>query len=87
MGIGFDLSPKESEVTQWMLRGYSAGKLAPKAFFSRRTAEHHVESMKQKLGCSIKAELIQIAREMERMGIFEKEIFRSDRKSTMASLK
>jgi len=70
MGIEIvqDLSPRESGVLKLLLQGYSAGKIAPQLFLSKRTVEHHVERIKEKLRCESKAELIQKARELERYG-------------------
>jgi len=71
MGIDVDavLSLREIEVIKLLLEGYSAGKIAPQIHLSRRTVEHHVERIKDKLGCDSKEQLIQKARELERFGI------------------
>ncbi len=72
MGIecGELLSPREVEVMKLLLLGYSAGKIAPQIYLSKRTVEHHIERIKQKLGCESRAELIQKARELEAFGYF-----------------
>ncbi len=76
MGLGFGspLTPREVDVITLILLGHSAGKIAPKIYLSKRTVEHHIERIKDKLGCSSKAELIQKAREMESFGFFANSI-------------
>jgi len=66
--IGECLSPREIGVVRLLLQGYSAGKIASQVHLSKRTVEHHLERMKEKLGCYSKAELIQKARELEQYG-------------------
>jgi len=71
MGIDVDavLSVREIEVIKLLLEGYSAAKIAPQIYLSRRTVEHHIERIKDKLGCGSKAELIQKARELDQFGV------------------
>jgi len=59
------LTSREISVVKLILQGYSASKIAPQIFLSKRTVEHHIERIKEKLGCDSKAELIQKARELE----------------------
>jgi DNA-binding CsgD family transcriptional regulator len=69
MGVrSTELTLTEKEVIQNLLNGYSAGKTASKMFRSKRTVEHHIERIKEKLSCSSKAELIQTSRELEQLG-------------------
>ena len=68
MGIENPLSPREIEVARLLCEGYSASQIGKQIFLSSRTIEHHLERMKEKLGCSSKAELIQKARELEDFG-------------------
>lgn len=72
LGIEFEdrLTPREIRALKLLLDGYSAGKIALKTFVSRRTAEHLIERLKEKLSCFSKIELIQKARELERLGLF-----------------
>ncbi len=63
------LSPIEISVMKLFVKGYSAGKIAPQIYLSRRTVEHHMERIKRKLDCSSKTELIQKARELEQFGL------------------
>ncbi len=70
MGLRTDLSDREQEVVKFLLNGYSAGKMASKLFLSKRTVEHHIERIKEKLSCFSKAELIQKGRELEHLGYF-----------------
>ena len=68
MRIENPLSPREIEVARLLCEGYSASQIGKQIFLSSRTIEHHLERMKEKLGCSSKAELIQKARELEDFG-------------------
>ncbi len=67
LGVDCDnpLSSQEVKVLRLLLEGFSAGKVAPQIYLSKRTVEHHIERMKAKLGCVTKSELIQKARELE----------------------
>lgn len=62
------LSSKEIEVIRLLIRGYSAGKIAPKVYLAKRTVEHYIERIKEKLICQSKVELIQKIRELEEIG-------------------
>lgn len=62
------LSEREVDVIKLLIQGYSAGKIAYQVFLSKRTVEHHIERIKEKLGCDSKVELIQKARELELLG-------------------
>jgi len=62
------LTEREMEVTKFLLSGYSASKIATEINLSKRTVEHHVERIKEKLACNSKSELIQKARELELLG-------------------
>jgi len=76
IGVQFadPLTLREIEVIRLLLQGYSAGKIASRVFLSKRTVEHHVERVKEKLGCDSKAELIQKAREIELLGFLTTEV-------------
>jgi DNA-binding CsgD family transcriptional regulator len=63
------LSLMEKRIIGLVLEGYSASQIAKRLFRSKRTIEHSLEKIKGKLGCSSKAELVQQARELEKMGI------------------
>ena len=69
-GIEYSLTPREKEIIVPLLKGYSASQIGKQIFLSKRTVEHHVERMKEKLGCNSKAELIQKSRELEAYGLF-----------------
>lgn len=72
--LGFNgaasLTAREIGVVKLVLQGYSAGKIASQVFLSKRTVEHHIERIKEKLGCDSKANLIQKARELDLLGCF-----------------
>ncbi len=56
---------RESEVIEYLLEGYSASQTGDKLFLSKRTIEHHIERIKDKLDCTSKLELIQKLRKMK----------------------
>lgn len=64
------LTPREDEVIQLLLKGYSARMIASEIQLSKRTVEHHIERIKEKLVCYSKAELIQKAQELQNFGYF-----------------
>lgn len=68
--VGKTLTSRENDVIKLLIKGYSASQIAARLFISIRTAEHHVERIKEKWVCYSKAELIQKAREMEHFGYF-----------------
>lgn len=74
MGIeeGMNLNPREIEVVLLVLQGFSASAIAPKVFLAKRTIDHMLERIKEKLNCNSKTELIQKSREMEDLGYFNK---------------
>lgn len=63
------LNSRELEVVEKLLDGLSAGQIAAVMNLSRRTIEHYVERIKEKLSCFAKAELIQKTRELDRIGL------------------
>lgn len=72
MGLESDiqLNPRELEVIKLVLQGHSPSQIAPKVFLAKRTIEHLLEKIKEKLECNSKTQLIQKAREMENFGLF-----------------
>jgi len=74
--LGESLTQREIEIIKFLLQGYSAGMIASHIFLSKRTVEHHVERIKEKLGCDSKAELIQKAREIELLGFLMPDVGR-----------
>lgn len=72
--IGIDLpklSVKEKEVLLELLNGYSANEIGHHLHRSTRTIEHHLVSLKNKLTCFSKSELILKARELDSFGFFD----------------
>jgi len=65
------LTSREVGVVKLLLQGLSASKIALQVHLSKRTVEHHIERIKEKLGCDSKAELIQKARELEQFGCLD----------------
>lgn len=70
LGIAVEepLSAREIEIIKLISRGYSAGKIAKRAYLSRRTIEHNIERIKDKLCCDSKVDLVQKTRELEQIG-------------------
>lgn len=65
------LTPHEVAVTRLMLKGYSASQIGRQLFRSKRTIEHRIEKIKDKLLCRSKRELMQKAQELEQFGCLE----------------
>lgn len=76
MGIEYKrpLSSIESDVVNLMLDGYSASECATQLFRSRRTVEHHIERIKDKLECRSRAELIQKVNLLRELGFLVSEV-------------
>ncbi len=76
MGIEYEqpLSTIESDVVNLMLEGYSASESASQLFRSKRTVEHHIERIKDKLECSSRSELIQKANILKDLGFLMIEV-------------
>jgi len=66
--IGPPLTLREVEIAKLLLAGYSARKIASQVYLSKRTVEHAIERLKEKLSCQSKSELVQKARELEHFG-------------------
>lgn len=69
---GFDhkLSPRENECLFFTLQGKTAKEIAIILNLSRRTVEEYISSIKQKLNCTTKRDLILYCQEKEFMHIF-----------------
>lgn len=63
------LTSREKEVLKLAIHGYPASKIALQVFLSRRTVEHYIEKIKEKLFCNSKAELIEKAKQFECLGM------------------
>lgn len=71
MGIeSGNFTPVESDVAKLLLKGYSASQIGKQFYRSKRTIEHHIERIKEKLSCHSRCELVQKVRELEGLGIF-----------------
>lgn len=64
------LSKRELEVLEQIHHGQSARLIANKLHISKRTAEQHIDSIKNKLGCFSKAELCHYADLLHTAGFF-----------------
>jgi len=65
-----ELTEREEECAQHYLLGKTAGQIAAALKISRRTAEHHIENIKSKLGCSTKVELFAKLKTLQRFNLF-----------------
>lgn len=59
------LTVADTAVMDLLLQGYSASQIGERLFRSRRTIEHRIEKIKEKLSCQSKSELIQKYQEIE----------------------
>lgn len=62
------LSEREQDVAKELLKGFSASQIGETLFISKRTVEHHIDRMKEKLDASTKSALIQKLRTLESIG-------------------
>lgn len=60
-GSNFRLSKAENEVLFYALRGKTASEIGKKTFRSKRTIERHLDSIKIKMNCQSKPEMIEKA--------------------------
>lgn len=67
----FFLTPREIDVLKFMVHGYPAGFIGEKLQISQKTVENYMSTIKCKLSCESKVELIEKAREMESIGFFK----------------
>ncbi len=65
------LTNRESEVLKLYFIGNSPKQISSKLYRSKRTIEHHIERIKEKLDCPAKYDLMIKARELEKIGYFE----------------
>lgn len=64
------LSKREISVLEYVCKGYSASQIASHLFLSKRTIEHYIDNIKNKLNCYSKLELMQFAQELSHLGYF-----------------
>lgn len=64
------LTQREKSVLYYVSKGYSAAETAAYLCLSKRTVEHYLENIKNKLNCFSKAELIQSIQEFIHLGYF-----------------
>ncbi|MBX7066074.1 MAG: helix-turn-helix transcriptional regulator [Parachlamydiales bacterium] len=67
MGLAYfeSITQREVDVAKLVVRGFSAGQIAIELDLSKRTVEHRIERLKEKLNAHSKAELIEKIRELE----------------------
>ncbi len=56
-----NITPREMECLQLIIKGFSAKMVANKLFLSVRTIETHLDNIKRKLNCTSKEQLIEVA--------------------------
>mgnify|MGYP000256183443 CR=1 FL=1 len=56
-----ELSVRESEVLFFMMQQQNSTKIADILYLSKRTIQHHIESIKYKMNCSSTPQLLQLA--------------------------
>jgi DNA-binding CsgD family transcriptional regulator len=70
----FTFTAREKEVLRYISKGYSAPYIATQLSLSRRTIENYIATIKCKLFCNSKTEMIQKAQELFSIGYLEFEI-------------
>lgn len=56
--MDINISQREHDCLSLLVLGYSAREIAQHLGLSRRTVEHYIESLKSKLGCLKKSEIV-----------------------------
>lgn len=64
------LTPRETDVMKLLVYGYPAAFIADQLCLSKKTVENYLASIKDKLFCGTKVELIQKARDFQETGYF-----------------
>lgn len=64
------LTAREEECAKEYLLGKTAGQIAAALGISRRTAEHHIENIKAKLGCTTKPQLFEKLEILQQFNLF-----------------
>lgn len=62
------LTDREIDVCKRLMRGFSAGQIAIQIQASKRTVEHRIERIKEKLNCYSKSELVGMIIEADQLG-------------------
>lgn len=65
------LTPREVDVLRFISQGFPASFIAEQLLLSVRTVENYLVSIKEKLSCTSKVELIQKAQEIISLGLFD----------------
>lgn len=67
----YSLTEREKDVLKFIANGYPAPYIAQQLFLRRRTVENYLGTIKGKLSCNSKIELIQKAQELVTMGLLD----------------
>ena len=72
LGFGdiLSLAPREKDILKYLLNGYPASYIAQELGLSKKTVENYIATLKDKLACNTKLELIQKAKEIAATGFF-----------------
>lgn len=65
------LTPRELDILKYFAHGYPSTYIAKQLHLCRKTVENYTATIKCKLSCSSKVELIQMAQELASTGYFE----------------
>jgi DNA-binding NarL/FixJ family response regulator len=73
MGFGsiLSLTPRELDVLKQLSSGYPANYIAKQLQLKKRTVENYIATIKCKLACYSKVELIQKSQEIDSLGYFD----------------
>lgn len=73
VGLGhlLNLTQREMDVLKWISSGYPAPYIAKQLKLSKRTVENYIATIKSKLSCSTKVQLIQQAQDIASFGLFK----------------
>lgn len=72
--IKIHLTPREIDCIAWHLQGKTAAQIAERLQLSRRTVEHYMETLKEKLGCRSKTEIYDSIKLLISNGTLEEEL-------------
>ena len=73
MGLGavFSLTPREKDILKFIAYGYPAPYIAKQLNLSNKTIENYLATIKCKLSCNSKTQLIQLSQQISASGFFD----------------
>ncbi|MBA3284149.1 MAG: helix-turn-helix transcriptional regulator [Nitrosopumilus sp.] len=77
MGFGafFTLTPREKDILKFIAYGYPASYVAQQLCLSKKTVENYLATIKCKLACTSKIQLIQLSQQISATGFFDESNF------------